>query len=433
MATLPSYPVHWDHKTVLAAVETAFGAGAGGLTGADAVRLWDVNWTPLEADTKELPYVKPFNGANAAILLNRRSKLAGKVALVGAGTGGTGVPCWDRIMRAGGTVRAQVAATPAATIAATATKTSGAGAFTYDRTTAFGGVMARVATLTCTTGGGSGVATFTVSAPAAGTAAAYNQTGVKMTTGTPFLLPDGATITPTAIGTPMVVGDIITIALTPAGCTYTPSSDRAGHKSLEVLLTLPDPEDATKAQRWRMLGGRCTIKATGAADDYPYFEFEITADYAAPALGIEIDPVYTAWPDPLVVSTENTPIARLFGQDVVLETFGWDAGNTVEYVSRVGRKGARINDAKASLSAKIEAPSMSSVDFFDLCTSRAFGEFVLQHGVAAGDAVILRSDRWQLDPPKPGESKSDFMLDLSGKAVPIAEGTDWSIFASAAA
>ncbi|AWB06813.1 hypothetical protein A6A40_17325 (plasmid) [Azospirillum humicireducens] len=433
MTTLPSYPVHWDHKTILAAVETAFGAGSAGLTGADAVRLWDVTWTPLEADSKELPYVKPFNGANASILLNRRSKLSFKVALVGAGTGGTGIPCWDPFMRAAGAVRAQVAATPAATIAATATKTSGAGAFTFARTTAFGGVLPRVATLTCTTGGGSGVAAFTVSSPAVGATPAYNQVGVVMTTGTPFALPGGAVITPSAIGTPFAAGDIFTIALTPAGCTYTPSSDRAGHKSLELLLTLPDPEDDTKAQRWRMLGGRCAIKATGAADDYPYWEVEVTADYAAPVLGIEIEPVYTAWPDPLVVGTENTPVARLFGNDVVLETFGFDAGNTVEYVSRVGRKGARIQDAKASFTAKIEAPSMSSVDFFALCTSRAFGEFMVQHGVAAGEAVVLSTGRWQLDPPKPGESKKDFMFDLSGKAVPLTEGTDWSIFASAAA
>lgn len=433
MATLPSYPVHWDHKTVLAAVETAFGEGAASLAGVDAVRLWDVTWTPLEADTKELPYVKPFNGANASILLNKRSKLSAKVALVGAGTGGTGIPCWDRFIRAGGAVRAQVAATPAATIAATATKTSGDGAFTYARTTMFGGVLPRIATLTCTTGGGSGVAAFTVSAPAAGDQPAYNQTGVVMTTASPFALPGGAVITPDAIGTPFVTGDIFTIALTPAGCTYTPSSDRARHKSLEMVLTLPDPEDADQVQLWRMLGGHCAIKATGASDDYPYYEVEVTADYAAPALDVEIEPVYTDWPDPLVVSTENTPVAQLFGHDVVLETFGWDAGNTVEYVTRVGRKGARIQDAKAMFSAKIEAPSMSSVDFFALCTSRAYGTFLLQHGSAAGEAVVLRTDRWQLDPPKPGESKKDFMFDLSGKAVPTTEGTDWSIFASAAA
>ncbi|SMH62531.1 hypothetical protein [Azospirillum agricola] len=431
MATLPSSPVHWDHKAVLADVETAFGDGAAALTGANAIRLWDVTWTPLEADIKELPYVKPFFGANASILLNKRSKLSAKVALVGAGT--AGIPCWDIFARAGGAVRAQVAATANATIAATAVKTSGTGAFAYARTTAYGGVHPRTATLTCTTPGGTGVAAFTVAAPALGSDPAYSETGVVMTTASPFQLPGGAVITPSAIGTNFAAGDVFTIALTPAGCTYSPSSDRAGHKSLEVVLTLPDPEDAAKVQRWRMLGGRCTIKASGTADDFPYFEIEVTADYAAPVLVLEIEPDYTAWPDPLVVSTENTPLANLFGQDVVLESFGWDAGNTVEYVSRVGRKGARINDAKASLTAKIEAPSMASIDFFALCVSRAFGTFVLQHGVDAGDAVVIRADRWQLDPPKPGESKKDFVFDLSGKAVPLTEGTDWTIFASAAA
>ncbi len=431
MTTLPSYPVHWDHKTVLAALEDVFGEGAASLTGADAVRLWDVNWTPMEAEVRELPYAKPFNGANASILLNQRSKLSAKVGLVGAGT--AAAPCWDRFLRAAGATRAQVVATPAATIAATAVKVSGAGAFTYARAAAYGGVHPAMATLTCTTGGGSGVAAFTVSASALGSDAAYAQTGQVMTTASPFVLPGGATITPSAIGTPFAAGDVFTIALIPAGCTYTPSSNRAGHKSLEVVLTLPDPEDDAKVQRWRMLGGRCTIKASGTADDYPYFEIEITADYAAPALVTAVEPDFTAWPDPLVVGTGNTPLARLFGHDVVLESFGWDAGNTVEYVSRVNRKGARINDAKANFTAKIEAPSMASVDFFALCTNRTFGEFLIQHGPTAGSAVVIHTNRWQLDAPKAGESKKDFMFDLSGKAVPISEGGDWSIFASTAA
>ncbi len=428
---MPSYPVSWDHKTVFAALETSFGAGAVSITGADAVRLWDVTWTPMEAEDKELPYAKPFFGANASVLINRRSKLSFKVALVGAGA--VSAPPWDRFLRAAGAIRTQVLKTPAATIAATATKVSGTGAFTFARTTAYGGVHAATATLTCTTGGGSGVAAFTVTAPALGSDGAYSQTGLVMTTASPFALPGGAVITPSAIGTPFVAGDVFTIALTPAGCSYAPSSDRSGHKSLELVFDLPDPEADGQSQRWRMLGGRCTIKANGTVDDYPYFDVEVTANYAVATTGGEIVPDYTTWPDPLVMNTDNTPLARLHGHDVVLESMGWDAGNSVEFVSRVGRRGARISDAKASLTAKIEAASVTSVDWFALCGGRAFGAFLFQHGGGAGDAVVIHAPRWQLAPPKPGESKKDYMLDLSGKAVPLTEGTDWTIFASTTA
>ncbi len=431
MATLPSSPVNWDNKAVYAAIETAVGAGAASITGTDAVHLWDVTWTPLESEEKELPYVKPYFGANASILINKRSKLSFKVGLVGAGA--ASAPCWDRFMRAGGSVRTQVLKTPAATIAAAAVKVSGAGAFTFTRATAYGGVHPATVTLTCTTGGGTGVAAFTVAAPALGSDDAYEETGVIMTTASPFALPGGAVITPTAIGTPFVAGDVFTLTLTPAGCTYGPSSDRGGHKSLEIVLTLPDPENDGQDQAWRMLGGRCTIKASGTADDYPYFECEVTADYATPSLVAAITPDYAAWPDPVVMDTDNTPLARLHGHDVVLEAMTWDKGNTVEYVSRVGRKGARISDAKASLTAKIEAASIDDVDWWTLCTSRAFGEFLFQHGASPGDAVVIRAPRWQLAAPKPGESKKDFMLDLSGKAVPLTEGADWTIFASSTA
>lgn len=430
MTTLPSTPVHWDHKAVYAALETAFGAGAAAITGTDAVRLWDVNWVPMEGDKKELPYVKPYFGATHSSLVNLRSKLSFKVGLTGAGA--AGVPAWDRFVRASGANRVQVLPTAAATIAAAPVKVSGAGAWTFTRTAAYQGVHARTVTLTCTTGGGSGVAAFGVAAPAIGSDAAVAAAGQVMTVGQPFALGGGAVVTVGAIGTNFAVGDTFTVALTPAGCTYTPSSDRGG-PSLDVRLMLPDPEDAAKAQMWAMLGGRCSLKGSGTADDFPYLEFEVTADYAAPVTVPEVTPVFTSWPDPLLINTENTPLFRLFGHDLVAESFGFDAGVSVEYVSRVHRKGARKSDAKASFAAKVEAPSVASVDFFDLCASRATGEFLVQHGPAAGTAVVLRAPRWQLDAPKPSESKKDYMLDLSGAALPLNGDDDWTLFASATA
>lgn len=431
MARYPTEPVHWDHKAIFADLETAFGAGAGAITGANAIHLWDVNWTPLQGDKKELPYVKPYFGANASVLLNVRSMLSFKVGLVGAGA--APAPCWDAFVRASGAVRQQVMATANATIAAAAVKTSGVGAFTYTRTTLFSGVHARTATLTCTTDGGSGAAKFTVAAPATPADPAYSQTDVTMTTGAPFALPGGAVITPTAIGTDFVAGDVFTIALTPAGCTYTPLPVRAGQKSLEIVLTLPDPEDDTKVQHWRMLGGRCTLKGSGTADDYPYLEFEVLADYAAATQAPTIEPDYSAYPDPLLVNTDNTPVCRLFGHDLVLESFGFDAGIQNEYVARVGRKGARKSDAKAQLTAKVEMPSIATVDFLELANARTIGGFIVQHGVDAGEAVVISADRWQLDAPKPSDSKKDTMLDLAGSALPLTGGDDWSLFASATA
>lgn len=430
MALLPTSPVHWEHKAVYAALETAFGAGAAAIAATDAVRLWDVTWTPMEGDKKELPYVKPYFGATHSALVNLRSKLSFKVGLTGAGA--AAAPAWDRLVRAAGCSRVQVLPTAAATIAPAPVKVSGAGAFTFTRTAAYQGVHARTVTLTCTTGGGTGVAAFGVAAPATGSDDAVAAAGQVMTVGQPFALGAGAVVTVDAIGTDFAVGDTFTVALTPAGCTYTPSSDRAA-PSLEVRLMMPDPEDGAKNQMWAMLGGRCTLKASGAADDFPYLECEVTADYAAPVTVPEVTPVFAAWPDPLLVNTENTPLFRLFGHDLVMTSFGFDAGITIEYVSRVGRRGARKSDAKASLTAKVEAPSIDSVDFFALAQSRATGEFLVQHGPGAGSAVVIRAPRWQLDATKPGEDKKDFVYDLSGAALPLNGDDDWTLFASATA
>ncbi|NYZ17067.1 hypothetical protein HL658_31375 [Azospirillum sp. RWY-5-1] len=432
MPPVPSAPMHFDHKDVLIAVETEYGDDDG-LT-FQACRLWDVQATWLEADEKELPYVLKHMGNRHAELFSRRTRLTAKVGLVGCGAAADHIPLWDPFLRAGGAARTQVAKTANATIAAAATPGAGAeGAFTYARTTAYAGVFDRTVTLTCTTGGGTGVAAFTVAAPAVEYLPAYSETGVVMTTASPFQLPGGAEITPSAIGTPFEVGDSFTIALTAPGCLYEPSSDRTGHKSATLRAYLPDPSAGGGQERlYRMLGSRLNVKATGAINDFPYWEVEITSLFTAPAFAAAAVADYSGWPDPVEVSTANTPICRLFGHDLVAEQFGWDSGNTVELVERVGRTAVRINDRKSTASLKVEEPGLGDFDVMAAVAARTKGELLFQHGRAAGEVVRFRAAGAQIGKPTWSESKKDLMVDLPMRLVHGAEGDDeWSIFVPA--
>lgn len=431
MAPIPSAPIHYDHLDLLIATEASYAGPTGALTFVPC-RMWDVQLTPLEADEKELPYLQKFMGQRHADLLMRRTTLTGKVAFVGSAGGAGGIPLWDPLMRACGTARAQVAATPTATIAAAAVAGADAdGAFTYTRTTAFAGVTDRVATLTCTTGGGSGVAAFTVAAPAAPGVPAWSQTGVVMTTAEAFPLPDGAEITPDAIGTPFTAGDSFTIALTAPGVAYVPSSDRSAHKSAVLRLIMPDPSGQDRVHE--MLGTRGTIKMAGTVNDYPAFELSLTSFFTLPALDDPIGVDYGDWPDPVEVSTANTPACSLFGHDLVAESVGWDAGNTAELVERVGRREVRINDRKSTATLKVEETGLEEFDILAAVAARTIGPFVLQHGTTAGNAVRIEAPRAQLGKPSWSESKKDRMADLTLRLLPTAAGDDeWRVFVPAA-
>lgn len=432
---VPSQPIHFDHKDILIGIEGTYGSETGVIY--IACRIWDLQATWLEAEEKELPYVLPYMGHRSAALMAKRTTLRAKVAFVGAGTAASAIPAWDAFARACGAARQVVTKTPAATIAAAATPGAGTvGAFTYTRTTAYGGVFDRTVTLTCTAGGGSGAATVTVAAPAVEYLAAYEVQNVVLTTGQPVTLPSGGAVTIDAIGTNLAAGDTFTIALAAPGSTYHPSSDRAGHKSASIRILLPDPSAPAGQDRlYRLLGTRGTIKAAGTVNDYPAFELELTSLFTLPVFDDEVTPDLSGWSDPIEVSEDNTVICRLFGHDLVSEQFGWDSGNTVELVERVGRKAVRINDRKSTASLKVEEPGLGDFDVLATVDARTTGVFLLQHGRAAGEVVRISAPRVQIGKPTWSDSKKDLMVDLPLRLLPTLAGggdDEWSIFASAA-
>lgn len=416
--SIPAIPIAWTVKDVLAALETVESVDPG-LSGADAVRLWDVKLVPLAAGKLELPYVTPYYGAKPSILTGKHATLSGKIAVAGSGTAGQ-APAWDAFMQASGTVRSQVAATASATIASAASGVATPhGSFTYARTTAFGGTASRTVTLTCTTGGASGSAKFTVSAPADGEVPAYSATAVTMTDASPFALPNGAVITPT-VGTSFQVGDAYTIALSPARTEYRPITDRVQHKSLAVYFDIG-------TERHKLLGSRLTMKLSGQVSAYPYWDFNLTGHYAPPETIAPITPDFSDWPDPVEISGPNTPRMSLHGHDLVIESFGMDIGNKVSFIERVGRAGARIQDRKSTFSLTAEAPLLTDADFFALAEARAVGALTFQHGVTSGGIVRIDAAKAQLDAPDQKEASNDYMLDLSGSLLPTSGDDEWTV------
>lgn len=424
MPPIPTSPIHFDQKTILLGLEAVYGDDTGlTLDGATALRLHDVTVSFMEVDEKEISYVKPYMGAAPTIFTAKRNKITGKLPLVGAGT--SGIPCWDAVMRICGTARTQIPKTAAATIGA-AVKTSGTGTFTHVPATAYSGPLDRVATLTCTTGGASGAAKFTVSAPATEYLAAYSQANVTMTTGSPFNLPGGAVITPT-VGTAFVAGDVFTVSLSAPRCDYAPSSDRASHKSGAIHFRMADP--GGQQQRFAMLGTRGTIKGTGEVDGFPALEVELTSLWTAPALAASVNPDFTAWSDPIEVSTTNTPVCRLFGRDLVVESFGWDAGCAVELITRVGRRAVRINDRKSTASIKAEYTGLSEWNIWTDAEARTRGALEFQHGKNAGEVVRITAPSAQMKAPKLTESKKDTMAEFQLSLLPTVADDEWLISA----
>jgi hypothetical protein len=422
MPISPGVTRNFREMALYAAIESPYGTDAAPGVGTACI-VSNVQIRPLQANKVVRNYIRPQLGLRPSNLVLTRTEISFDLEASGCGTPGTAPP-HDIFFRAAGfgvTLRASTAAaTIAAAAAAVATPT---GTFTYTRTTPYAGTRARTATLTCTTGGPSGTARFTVSAPAIGNIPAYNQTNVLMTNATPFNLPGGAVITPN-VGTSFVIGDAYTIALSPPEAVYRPISDRNTMEGATIYCVIDN-------ERHKIVGLRGNISASFSNNGNPTFSFQGTGFFAVPDTVADLVPDISRWRDPLVVNSQNTPVAQLNTTvDLVLESFSFNAGNQVALKERVNRRAVRINDRAVTMSALFEAPAIADLSLFAKAfdrTTAGYMPFSFQHGLTAGDVIAIDIQRLQIDAPTIQESDSDDMRQMTGDCLPVAGDDEISI------
>ena len=92
--------------------------------------------------------------------------------------------------------------------------------------------------------------------------------------------------------------------------------------------------------------------------------------------------------------------------------------------------GVRVADRVSTAQLTIEAPTLAELDLEALAEARTGGDLILQHGATAGQKILFAAPSWQLAFPTDEESSGDYMLDLSGKLLPVTGDDEWSIVCS---
>lgn len=175
------------------------------------------------------------------------------------------------LLRACGMAQTQRLDDAASTIGDAVPNAANTGTIAFADTTVYAGLNPRVATITCTTGGASGIAVVDITAPAIGADAAVSQIGVTVTDASPLTLANGAQVTPT-VGTPLVAGDIWTIPLSPPGYEYTPVSTAFSSVTLYMFLD---------GLLHKMTGCRGTFSADCPGGQFGSFTFTFQGSYVA--------------------------------------------------------------------------------------------------------------------------------------------------------
>ena len=403
-------------RVALAKVESTYGTDASPTGAANAIQISAPTITPLAGGTVKRDLVRDALGADPAIHVGSHVLVGFGVEIAGAGAAGT-APAYGALLR--GCAMAETAVTDVATIQDSPPTGVGGptGTFTYTKTTKSSGLVKRTVTLTCTTGGGSGVAAFTVAAPATVFDAAYNQTAVVMTDASAFALPNGAEITPT-VGTDFVTNDVFTIDLTPERVDYDPVS--ASEESVTIYFNV----DGT---RHALLGARGNVTLSFPPNDIPRYQFAFTGLWADPSETAAPTPDFSSFLTPLAVSKTNTSAFTLHGFSAVLEELSLNLGNVIEHRDRVNSEAVLRTDRQGDGQVSFEAPPVSTKNFFTIAKANTLGALQVIHGTATGNIVQIDAPKAQILEPGYGDSQGLTLIQANLLTAPDAGDDDIKI------
>lgn len=400
-------------KIVLAKIEGVYATDPNPTGAANAIEVEDVEITPLDGQALRRGVVKPYLGQTPSVLVGQHARISYGVALAGSGTAGT-APKYGPLLRA--CAMAETAFTGAATIMNSPPRPIGTptGGFTFTKGASFTGHLERTVTLTCTTGGGSGVAAFTVAAPATGNLAAYNQAGVVMTDAGAFALPNGATIIPT-VGTNFAVNDAFEIDLLPPRVEYDPVSE--GEESVTQYFNID-------GQLHKLTGCRGNVRVSIPANGYPKLTFEFVGLFVDPASAAPPTPDYSGFRAPKPANKTNTISFALHGYAAKLGALEIDLGNSVNYRGLVNHEEIAFNDRAGTGRVTIDAPALSDKNFFTIAKDGALAAVKHIHGLAGGDCIQIDLPKAQIEQPRYGNDNGTVTLEMNLALIPTDAGDD---------
>ena len=176
-------------------------------------------------------------------------------------------------------------------------------------------------------------------------------------------------------------------------------------------------------------GCRGNFSINTAVGEIPSIDFTFTGIYNAPTDTALPAVTYGAQATPLIFKNGNTSGFQLLSYSGALMNFTMDVGNSIVYRELVGgTKEVLITDRAASGSVSIEAPALSSKDYFAAAlTDTSLGNLAFLHGTTAGNRVQFTSSKVDIGDVAYGEADGVAMLEIPYTLVPTSANDEMSL------
>src|ERR1044072_5812257 len=107
---MPTEPIRWREKVLLAKIEATYGVDPAPTGGANAILATNCELRPMEGEDVSRQLERPFLGAQETVAVSLHSILTFSTELAGSGTAGV-APGWGPLARAAAMAQAIVADT----------------------------------------------------------------------------------------------------------------------------------------------------------------------------------------------------------------------------------------------------------------------------------------------------------------------------------
>ena len=172
-----------------------------------------------------------------------------------------------------------------------------------------------------------------------------------------------------------------------------------------------------------MTGARGNVKTT-LEKGIPYLEFNYIGLWVDPSTVVVPTPDWSAWQKPTPTGAGRTSGFSINGFTGIPYSLALDVGQEVKYIETLTTESVDINDRKASGSISLEAPDISTHDFFSDAKSSTTGALAIQHGQTAGLICKINCPKVQVTGPKYGDQEGTASLDMDLILIPTSAGND---------
>jgi hypothetical protein len=169
----------------------------------------------------------------------------------------------------------------------------------------------------------------------------------------------------------------------------------------------------------KLTGCMGTVDISIAVKQIPTLKFAFTGIYHPPSDISNPAADFSAFQQPRVANTVNTPAFSLLGFSGLLESVNFNMANAIAYRTLIGAESILMTDRAPAGTMVIEAPSISSKDFFSAAQSGALGDMNITHGIIPGNIVSIDCPNVSIGNPNYQDSQGVQMLSIPFVATPM--------------